>query len=129
MLDALKTLFENDVVSAEVRQEIEEAWTKKIKENRLEVTAELREEFAQKYAHDKTTMAEAVDKMVDDRLTTEINELKERNTVLEERVDGLESKNAGLEGEVTDLKDENASLKKQIEILKADKDVNAVNAL
>ena len=46
MLDALKTLFENDVVSAEVRQEIEEAWNNKIKENRLEVTAELREEFA-----------------------------------------------------------------------------------
>ena len=84
MLDALKTLFENDVVSAEVRQEIEEAWNKKIKENRLEVTAELREEFAQKYAHDKTTMAEAVDKMVDDRLTTEINELNEDRKQLAE---------------------------------------------
>ena len=47
MLDALKTLFENDVVSAEVRQEIEEAWEAKIKENKLAVTAELREEFAQ----------------------------------------------------------------------------------
>ena len=53
MLDALKTLFENDVVSAEVRQEIEEAWNKKIKENRLEVTSELREEFAKKYPDKK----------------------------------------------------------------------------
>ena len=76
MLDALKTLFENDVVSAEVRQEIEEAWNNKIKENRLEVTAELREEFASKYAHDKTVMAEAVDKMVSERLDSEIAELK-----------------------------------------------------
>ena len=84
MLDALKTLFENDVVSAEVRQEIEEAWNKKIKENRLAVTAELREEFAEKYKHDKETMAEAVDKMVSDRLDTEITELNEDRKQLAE---------------------------------------------
>ena len=84
MLDALKTLFENDVVSAEVRQEIEEAWNKKIKENRLAVTAELREEFAEKYKHDKETMAEAVDKMVSDRLETEITELNEDRKQLAE---------------------------------------------
>ena len=77
MLDALKTLFENDVVSAEVRQEIEEAWNKKIKENRLEVTSELREEFAKKYEHDKNVMVEAIDKMVTDRLEAEIKELAE----------------------------------------------------
>jgi len=46
MLDALKTLFENDVVSEDVRAEIEEAWNTKIKENKQQVTAELREEFA-----------------------------------------------------------------------------------
>jgi len=43
MLDALKTLFENDVVSDEVRRELEEAWDSKIKENKLAATAELRE--------------------------------------------------------------------------------------
>jgi len=47
MLDALKTLFENDVVSEEVRVSIEEAWEAKIAENRRAATAELREEFAQ----------------------------------------------------------------------------------
>ena len=41
MLDALKTLFENDVVSQKCAQEIQEAWNNKIKENLLEVTAEL----------------------------------------------------------------------------------------
>ena len=60
MLDALKTLFENDVVSEEVRHEIEEAWNSRIKENRQAVTAELREEFAQKYEHDKSTMVESL---------------------------------------------------------------------
>jgi hypothetical protein len=33
MLDALKTLFENDVVSEEVRASIEEAWESKIKKS------------------------------------------------------------------------------------------------
>ena len=82
MLDALKTLFENDVVSAEVRQEIEEAWEAKIKENKLAVTAELREEFAQKYEHDKNVMVEAVDKMVTDRLESEMAEFDEEEKKL-----------------------------------------------
>ena len=77
MLDALKTLFENDVVSDEVRQEIEEAWNTKVKENRLQVTTQLREEFAQKYEHDKSVMIEAVDTLVQERLDTEMAELAE----------------------------------------------------
>ena len=77
MLDALKTLFENDVVSDEVRTQIEEAWTAKLKENRLAVTAELREEFAQKYEHDKATMVEAIDNLVSERLTAEVAEFTE----------------------------------------------------
>ena len=45
MIDALKTLFENDVVSEDIRAQIEEAWEGKIKANKMQVTAELREEF------------------------------------------------------------------------------------
>jgi len=74
MLDALKTLFENDVVSEEVRASIEEAWDAKIKENKQQVTAELREEFAKKYEHDKATMVEAIDQMVSERLASEMDE-------------------------------------------------------
>ena len=84
MLDALKTLFENDVVSEEVRQEIEEAWEAKIKENRQSVTAELREEFAQKYEHDKQNMIEAVDAMLEERLQEEISEFAEDRKQLAE---------------------------------------------
>ena len=84
MLDALKTLFENDVVSEEVRHEIEEAWNKKVKENRQQVTAELREEFAQKYEHDKQTMVEAIDSMVGERLADEIAEFAEDRKQLAE---------------------------------------------
>jgi len=84
MLDALKTLFENDVVSEEVRHEIEEAWNSRIKENRQAVTAELREEFAQKYEHDKSTMVEAIDSMVTERLASEIEEFADDRKQLAE---------------------------------------------
>ena len=84
MLDALKTLFENDVVSEEVRNEIQEAWDTKIKENRQQVTAELREEFAQKYEHDKSTMVEAIDALVSERLAEEIAEFAEDRKQLAE---------------------------------------------
>ena len=84
MLDALKTLFENDVVSEEVRHEIEEAWNAKVKENRQQVTAELREEFAQKYDHDKKVMVEAIDTMLSERLASEIEEFAEDRKQLAE---------------------------------------------
>ena len=84
MIDALKTLFENDVVSQEVRAQIEEAWEGKIRENKQAVTAELREEFAQKYEHDKATMVEAIDTMLNDRLGSEIAEFAEDRKQLAE---------------------------------------------
>lgn len=77
MLDALKTLFEGTALSEEVKAEIQEAWEQKVKENRLAATAELREEFAQKYEHDKSLMTEAVDKMLESKLSEEIAELAE----------------------------------------------------
>ena len=84
MIDALKTLFENDVVTQEVRAQIEEAWEGKIRENKQQVTAELREEFAQKYEHDKATMVEAIDTMLNDRLASEIAEFAEDRKQLAE---------------------------------------------
>ena len=84
MLDTLTKLFENNVVSEEVRREIEEAWQAKIKENKQEVTVQLREEFAQKYEHDKSVMVEAVDTMVTDRLNAEMQELSEDRSQLVE---------------------------------------------
>jgi len=84
MLDALKTLFENDVVSEEVRAEIEGAWESKIKENRQQATAELREEFAKKYEHDKSTMVEAIDAMISERLAEEIAEFADDRKQLAE---------------------------------------------
>jgi metal-responsive CopG/Arc/MetJ family transcriptional regulator len=77
MLDIVKQLFENNVISEEIKSEIESSWQGKIQENRDQVTAELREEFAQKYEHDKDAMVEAVEAMLADRLQAELGELAE----------------------------------------------------
>lgn len=84
MLDALKSLFENNVISEEIKADIESAWNNRIQENRNQVTTELREEFAQKYEHDKQVMIEAIDQMISDRLTAEIQEFTEDRAQLAE---------------------------------------------
>jgi hypothetical protein len=86
MLDIVKQLFENNVISEEIKSEIETAWQSRIQENRDQVTAELREEFAQKYEHDKSAMVEAVEAMLADRLQAELSELAEdRQGLIEAR--------------------------------------------
>lgn len=84
MLDALKSLFESNVISEQMRSDINEAWNAKVKENRLAATTELREEFAKKYAHDKQVMAESIAVMLEDRLAAEIAEFHEDRKQLAE---------------------------------------------
>jgi len=86
MLDFVKQLFENNVISEEVKSEIETAWETAVQENRDTVATGLREEFAQKYEHDKAQMAEAVEKMLSDRITAELSEFAEdRQGLIEAR--------------------------------------------
>jgi len=84
MLEALKSLFENNVISEEVKAEIESAWESRITENREQVTQQLREEFAQRYEHDKSIMVEAVDRMLGDQLREEIAQFVEDRKQLAE---------------------------------------------
>ena len=84
MLDALKGLFENNVISEEIRESIETAFESRITEAREEVAQELREEFAQKYEHDKNTMIEAVDRMISEQLSTELVEFADDRKQLAE---------------------------------------------
>jgi len=84
MLDALKQLFENNVISEEIQESIEQAWEARIVENREQVAIQLREEFAQKYEHDKQTMIEAVDRMITDQLAGELVEFADDRKQLAE---------------------------------------------
>ena len=84
MLDALNKLFEGNVISEEIKESIEAAWETRITENREQVAQQLREEFAQKYEHDKSTMIEAVDRMISDQLASEIGEFADDRKQLAE---------------------------------------------
>jgi len=87
MLEALKSLFENNGISEEIRAEIESAWNQKVEENKLSATADLRKEFAEKYEHDKANLTDAVDKMVSERLEAEMAEFADdKKALAEERV-------------------------------------------
>lgn len=86
MIDIVKDLFENNVISEEIKSEIETAWESKIQENREIVASELREEFARKYEHDKQTMVESIENMLEDRLSNELAEFAEdRQGLIEAR--------------------------------------------
>ena len=84
MLDAFKQLVESGVMTDDTVSVIESAFAAKIQENRDQVTAELREEFASKYEHDKGVMVEAIDKMLSERLAAEMAELAEDKQALAE---------------------------------------------
>ena len=87
MLDALKSLFENNVISEEIKESIEQAFEARINEAKETATQQLREEFAQKYEHDKNTMIEAVDRMISEQLSAEIVEFADdRNQLAEMKV-------------------------------------------
>jgi len=87
MFDAIKPLLENGIINEETSIAINEAWESKLNEAKEQVRAELREEFAQRYEHDKNVMVEALDKMVTDGLSEEIEEFQlERQAMNEDRV-------------------------------------------
>ena len=87
MFDAIKPLLESGLIKDNVAQELNEAWESKLNEARQQVRAELHEEFAQRYEHDRTVMVEALDKMVSESLKSEIEEFhNERQAITEDRV-------------------------------------------
>jgi len=87
MQDAIKPLLDSELLSEEAQQEITEAWESKLNEAREVVRAELREEFAQRYEHDKQVMVEALDRMVTEGLSTELQTIAaEKQALAEDRV-------------------------------------------
>jgi hypothetical protein len=87
MLDAIKPLLDSDLINEDAKQEISEAWESKLNEAREQVRAELREEFAQRYEHDKSVMVEALDRMVTEGLTAELEAVAaEKQALAEDRV-------------------------------------------
>lgn len=84
MLNAIKPLLDSGIINESTRDAINEAWEAQISEAKETVRAELREEFAQRYQHDKQVMVEALDKMVTESLTAELAEFQEEKRALAE---------------------------------------------
>lgn len=84
---ALQPLLDGGLINEDVSQAINEAWESKLNEAKEQVRGELREEFAQRYEHDRIVMVEALDNMVTTGLTEEITEFQaERQAMNEDRV-------------------------------------------
>jgi len=87
MLDAIKPLLDSELINEEAQQQISEAWERKLNEAREQVRAELREEFAHRYEHDKQVMVEALDRMVTEGLAAELEQVAaEKQSLVEDRV-------------------------------------------
>jgi hypothetical protein len=87
MLDAIKPLLDSGIINEETQTALTEAWESKLNEARDVIRAELREEFAGRYEHDKNVMVEALDKMVTESLTAELKEFaEEKQALVEDRV-------------------------------------------
>jgi len=87
MIDAISKLVESGAISEDVRTSIQDAWDSKIKENKEVVGAELREEFAKRYEHDKANMIEAIDTMMNEKLSEEITKfVEDRKALAQEKI-------------------------------------------
>lgn len=87
MLDAIKPLLDSGIINEDTQTALTEAWESQINEARNAIRVELREEFATRYEHDKNVMVEALDKMVTESLTAELNEFaEEKQALAEDRV-------------------------------------------
>ena len=102
MIDAISKLVESGAISEDVQKSIAEAWDSKIKENKETVGAELREEFAKRYEHDKGNMIEAIDKMMGEKLSEEISKfVEDRKALAQEKIaykENVGAHSAKLEG-------------------------------
>lgn len=86
MFEAIKPLIDSGLINEEAQTQIEEAWNSKVDEIRESVATEMRSEFAARYEHDKSKMVEALDRMVTEGLSSEIEQIaEEKARVVEDR--------------------------------------------
>ena len=102
MFEAIKPLLDSGILNEETRSAIEEAWNSKLIEAREQIRTEIREEMAARYEHDKANMVDALDRMVNETLTSEINKIsEEKQAIAQDRVafnQKMVTKLAGLDG-------------------------------
>jgi hypothetical protein len=86
-MSTLKELFGAEVLSEEVTSQLQEAWDSKVQQLHEEVEANLREEFSQRYEHDKGLIVDAADKLISEAIQREIAEFaQDKRDVVESKV-------------------------------------------
>jgi hypothetical protein len=78
MDNELQDLLENQVLGPEVKQALQEAFEAKVKA----AEQKLQEDYAARYDHDKNTLVEAMDRMLNDTIKAELNEFAEDRAAL-----------------------------------------------
>jgi len=87
MVKTFNDLLESGNLSEDVKTQIQEAWESRLAEAKDQLTAELREEFSQRFEHDKQQIVEAMDNFITSSLKDELAELAEdKKATVAERV-------------------------------------------
>jgi hypothetical protein len=82
-----KILSESLGLPQEAKVQIQEAWNEQLSEAKDRISAELREEFASKFEHDKNTLVESIDRFLEDKVKQEISEFaQDKRDLAAERV-------------------------------------------
>lgn len=82
MDEALKKLFENDLLTEDVKKSVQEAWNNKIKQVKEEVENSLKEEYTVRFKHDKNLLVEAMNRLLNDAIKEEMEEFAQDKKLL-----------------------------------------------
>lgn len=108
MENKLTQLLENKVLTPDVKTALTEALQEHLAEARQELEVQLREEFAQRYVHDREQLVNTIEKFVTENVSKELKEFKEdRQTQIVASKKNLEKLNefvlGQLKKEITEL--------------------------
>ena len=123
-MDVFQMLLEGGSLSDEVKTSLNEAWQKKVKEIKEQAQEEIREEFAQKYEHDKKSIVEGMGALINDevqlltkKFKLEERKLAEANVSKRKNIQKfMEFSTKKLAEEISDLHEDRAVLAKNMEL-------------
>lgn len=82
-----KVLTENLNLPEDIKTQLVEAWDEQLSEAREDIAAEMRQEFSQKFTHDKKNIVEAMNNFLEEKVRAELTEFAEdKKQLAEERV-------------------------------------------
>lgn len=116
-------------LDSDTQNAIQEAWDNKISEARKEIAAELREDFAKKFEHDKDVIVESMEGFLTEGLRSHIEEIAEDKKKLRDAIVEYKTKRAkdvkvleafvaeALAAEMKEFRKDRASQKKNLQML------------